>query len=136
MKLFRSSDFEDATIFSTAVCLLFSKYPASIGRQVIDPYSGLPAELKFPPKIADIKGALESAMIKRRSIAHRAQWMLDERAKREAEAMRRAEIDAVSPERKAQLAAELKAAFAHADVGDRKKSTVSTAMDKTEEQAA
>ena len=127
MALYRKADFEDPDIFSTALCALFAEYPASIGRQAIDPVRGLPSKLKFPPAIAEVKEALDAAMNRRRLIGHRAKWMLEERARREAEAERQMVNAAVSPERKAQMASELRKAIDHADVGDKKTRTVGEA---------
>lgn len=135
MASYRKAEFDDPEFFLAGVCAVFAAYPQSIGRQVIDPLKGLPGRLKFPPHIADVKIALDEAMNRRRMIAYRAQWMLDERAKREAEAKRRAEIDAVSPERKAQLAAALQGALDHADVSDRKRRASADIMNSKEKAA-
>lgn len=116
MSLYRRADFTDVDMFSTALCALFAAYPKLIGRQVIDPVKGLPGQLKFPPSIAEVKEALDEALVKRRTIAYRAQWMLDERKRRDAEASRKP----VSAERRAQLIAELQRAMDHANIGNRK----------------
>lgn len=112
MALYRKADFVDADMFSTAMCAVFAAYPASIGRQAIDPLKGLPSRLKFPPSIAEAKEALDEAMNRRRLIAYRAKWMLDERDRRDAEARRQREIAAVSLERRIELAEKLRAAIA------------------------
>jgi len=119
MALYRRADFIDVDVFSTAMCAVFADYPASIGRQAIDPVRGLPSRLKFPPSIAEIKEALDEGMIKRRAIAYRAQWMLDERKRRDEEAAR----ERVSAERRAELVAKRRGGIDHADVGDKKTRT-------------
>lgn len=112
---FRASDIVDPAVYVTIAAALFAEYPASIGRAALDPIKGLPVS-KYCPSPHEIKAALEDGITKRRAIAYRAQWMLDEHKRREEEASR----TKPSPERRAELVKQLQKAFAHADVGDKK----------------
>lgn len=105
MALYRRADFDNFDIFSTALCAVFASYPASIGRQTIDPVKGLPSKLKFPPSIAEVKASLDEGIIRRKAIAYRAKILLDEQERRASE-VKRADI---SPERHAELLAQLQA---------------------------
>lgn len=86
--LYRRAEFEDATLFCTGLAALFAAYPASLGRQVVDPVRGLPARQKFPPALAEVREALDAAQGRRNAVAWRARYLLEERARREAEAAR------------------------------------------------
>lgn len=106
MGQYRKTDFNDPDIFATALAANFADFPASIGRQVTDPTKGLAPTLKFPPSIAEVRGALSSALARRRGIAYRARWMIDERKRREEEAQRAAEM---TPEYRAATLAKVQA---------------------------
>ncbi|WP_284310719.1 hypothetical protein [Labrys miyagiensis] len=86
--LYRRAEFEDAALFCTGLAALFAAYPASLGRQVVDPVRGLPARQKFPPALAEVREALDAAQCRRNAVAWRARYLLEERARREAEAAR------------------------------------------------
>jgi hypothetical protein len=104
MGYFRRGDFNDPEMFALGLAATFAEFPLTIGKQVVDPIKGLPSRLKFPPTIAEVREALDVALAKRRAIAYRAQWMLDERQRREDEERNRAEL---SPERRAEIVARL-----------------------------
>lgn len=84
MGFFRRADFEEPEIFFAGLSATFGQFPLSIGQQVVDPLKGLPATLRFPPTIADVRAALSDAIAKRRAIHYRAKWMLEERERRNA----------------------------------------------------
>lgn len=56
---FRAKDFADAKHFAKAMTALFQRYPETVGLMVSNPVEGLPADLVFPPSIAEVKAALE-----------------------------------------------------------------------------
>ncbi len=77
------------------------KYVEEVGRE-------LPLSLKFMPAPAEVKEALQAKANKRKAIACRAQWLLDDLNRRGKEARREAEreeaLKAMTPERRQQIA--------------------------------
>jgi len=107
MGCFRKVEFEDASRFSVTLASLFGRYPEGIGRKVCDPINGLPGRLRFPPSLAEVRDELELHMAKRRAIAYRARWMIEERERRESEEARLAErADPEAMERRRKLVEE------------------------------
>lgn len=99
----------DPETYSKAITTIFMHYEADFVRRVIDPVNGLPGSNKFLPAPAEVKEALEAEKQRRFGIRATAAWMLQEHAKRQAEAEERARWAQLSPEemerRRAQVAA-------------------------------
>lgn len=105
---FRKVEFEDSHSFAVALAGLFCRYPEGIGRKVCDPVCGLPGRLRFPPSLAEVREELERHMAKRRAIAYRARWMIEEHARRDEEAERERErSDPAEMERRRRIVEEL-----------------------------
>lgn len=99
----------DPETYAKALKTIFMHYEADFVRRVIDPVNGLPGSNKFLPAPAEVKEALEAEKQRRFGIRATAAWMLQEHAKRQAEAEERARWAQLSPEemerRRAQVAA-------------------------------
>ena len=87
----------DPETYSKTLTTIFMHYEADFVRRVIDPVNGLPGSNKFLPAPAEVKEALEAEKQRRFGIRATAAWMLQEHAKRQAEAEERARWS-LSPE--------------------------------------
>lgn len=87
----------DAKGYALALFDLFAAYPRSIGSRIVDPVSGLPSRLKFTPKIADVKEALEAEVKRRALIRANAVWHMREKERRDEERAKEAEFERNRP---------------------------------------
>ena len=87
----------DAKGYALALFDLFAAYPRSIGSRVVDPVNGLPSRLKFTPKIADVKEALEAEVKRRALIRANALWHIREKERRDEERQAEAEFERNRP---------------------------------------
>lgn len=87
----------DAKGYALALFDLFAAYPRSIGSRVVDPVNGLPSRLKFTPKIADVKEALEVEVKRRALIRANAVWHMREKERRDEERAAEAEFERNRP---------------------------------------
>jgi hypothetical protein len=86
---------ENEVVFMRSLAKLFSTYPYIIGQRVLDPVSGMPAKFKYPEvKIADAKAALDYEYGKMKIIQHNAREHVKEDARRRAQAIEDARIEA------------------------------------------
>lgn len=96
----------DAKGYTLALWHVFKAYPRSIGSRVVDPLKGLPSTLKFTPKSADLVGALDAEVARRKLIRANALSHIAEKKRRQKAEAEEAEFHAKLPsidERKAQV---------------------------------
>lgn len=79
------ADVIDATAYTTAIAGMLAMYPPHVSRRIADPLNGLPSRLKFLPRIAEVKDALEEEKRRQTTIVARAKWMVQEHERREKE---------------------------------------------------
>lgn len=87
----------DARSYIAALTALFAAFPRAFAKRVCDPVTGLPSRLKFLPTLAEVREALDAEATRRKRIAANAQYVLDQAAKRAAEAEEEARFNAKHP---------------------------------------
>jgi hypothetical protein len=78
--------------YVVAMVQVFASYPASAGRKACDPVTGVPGRLKFVPKPAELKEALDAEMKRRDLIKANALSHMQEREERQRQAKAEAEL--------------------------------------------
>lgn len=109
--LYPSRDLNDPEIYAKAMTSLLAAYPRDFVKRVCNPVTGLPSRLKFIPTLAEVREALDAEALRRARIAANARYVLDQAAKRAAEAEEEARFNARhpgAPERARQVAELLK----------------------------
>jgi len=82
----------DSEGYFTAMAQVFAAYPASVGHKSCDPVTGVPGRLKFVPKPAELKEALDAEMRRRDLIKANALSHMQEREERQRQAKAEAEL--------------------------------------------
>jgi len=86
---------------------VFALFPEWAGAAVVAVGRGLASTSTFLPNEAELTSALEAQVTKARSYAVKAQWHIDEAARREKQAMLDAECEKLAPDAKAELVSRL-----------------------------
>ncbi|MEN6302285.1 MAG: hypothetical protein ABFD96_06130 [Armatimonadia bacterium] len=76
----------DARTYVSGMTAVMAAYPRDLVKRICHPVTGLPARLKWLPTIADVNEALTAELDRRKRIAANARTVLDQDAKRRAEA--------------------------------------------------
>lgn len=93
----------DARTYIAAMTAMMAAFPRDFVKRVCDPVNGLPSRLKFLPALAEVREALDLEANRRKLIEANARYVLEQAAKRDAEALEQARWDAqrVPPEERA-----------------------------------
>lgn len=76
----------DAKAYIAAMAAMFAAFPRDFAKRVCNPVTGLPSRLKFLPTLAEVREALDTEAARRKLIVANARYVLDQAAKRAAEA--------------------------------------------------
>lgn len=76
----------DPRIYISGLTAIFAAYPLDFVKRVCNPVTGLPGKQKFLPAPAEVKEALDAEAARRIRIQANARYVLQQAAKREAEA--------------------------------------------------
>ena len=97
----QASRAEDVNTYTDALALAFQDAPRRAG---FDAVTAVIRSCKFPPTVAELVEAIETARKSTATLAARARWALTEHERREREARREAELASITPERRAEQA--------------------------------
>lgn len=99
----------DARTYIAAMTAIMAAFPRDFVKRVCDPVTGLPSRLKFLPALAEVREALDAEANRRKRIEANARYVLEQAAKRQAEAEEKARWarEAPSAEERARLVQEL-----------------------------
>jgi hypothetical protein len=97
----QASRAEDVNTYIDALEFEFQNAPRRAG---FDAVTAVTRSCKFPPTVAELVEAIETARKSTATLAARARWALTEHERREREARREAELASITPERRAEMA--------------------------------
>lgn len=92
----RDEGLQDAEGYVSAIAATLARFPIAAASRACSIDKGLPAKLKYRPTPADVTEHCEAEVRRIRELRGAAQWMLDERTRREE--ARRQEADGPTPE--------------------------------------
>lgn len=87
----------DARAYISAMTALMAAFPRDFVKRVCNPVTGLPSRLKFLPTLADVREALDAEATRRTRIIANARYVIEQAAKRAAEAEEEARFAAQHP---------------------------------------
>jgi hypothetical protein len=80
----REDGVPDPAAYASGLAATLARYPLAVARAAVSLDRGLPARSRYRPSIAELAEACEAEAQRLRQLRRQAQWMLDERARREA----------------------------------------------------
>lgn len=113
ISLYRKADVMDPDYFVTSLAANLAEFPLPVVATVAHPVRGIAARSKFFPALAEIVTACEQERGRRENLAAKAAWIIREHGRRQLEREDRERIAAITPERRAQLAAMMRSALTH-----------------------
>lgn len=111
ISLYRKAEVIDPEFFITSLAANLAEFPLPVVATVAHPVRGIAARSKFFPALAEIVAACEHERARRENLAAKATWIIREHDRRQIEREERERIAAITPERRAELAAMMRSAL-------------------------